>query len=205
VTLVDTNVLLDLITDDPRWADWSQSRLEQAVVAGPVFANDVVYSELSTRFTRIEDLDQVLEEVSIEIARTPRRALFLAGKAFLQYRRSGGVRTGVLSDFFIGAHAALDGMVAVDARRATLPQLLSQCPPDYTGCLTIRRCEPSQAPQVRRLDGCALPGDREGEESPGSTETRCRLTTGGGDPRESATENKPPRWPAFGRQTSRQG
>ncbi len=118
MTLVDTNVLLDLVMDDPRWADWSQSRLEQAAVAGPVFANDVVYAELSTRFARIEDLDQVLEKMSIEIARTPRRALFLAGKAFLRYRRSGGARSGVLPDFFIGAHAAAEGwsLLTRDAR-----------------------------------------------------------------------------------------
>lgn len=61
MTLADTNVLLDLITNDRGWADWSQSQLEQAVLAGPVFANDVVYAELSARFARAEDLDQVLE------------------------------------------------------------------------------------------------------------------------------------------------
>lgn len=118
MTLVDTNVLLDLVMDDPRWADWSQSHLEQAMAAGPVFANDIVYAEVSTRFARIEDLDQVLEKVSIEIERTPRCALFLAGKAFLQYRRSGGARTGVLPDFFIGAHAATQGwsLLTRDAR-----------------------------------------------------------------------------------------
>lgn len=118
MTLVDTNVLLDLITNDPSWADWSQSQLEQVALAGPVFANDVVYAELSVRFARIEDLDQVFGEVSVEIARTPRQALFLAGKAFLKYRRSGGRRTGVLSDFFIGAHAAVEGwsLLTRDAR-----------------------------------------------------------------------------------------
>ena len=66
------------------------------------------------------------------------------------------------------------------------------------GCLTRWEERPSSGPRVRRLDGCTLPGNREGEESPGSTETRCRLTAGGGDPRESATENRPPGWPAFG-------
>jgi predicted nucleic acid-binding protein len=119
VTLVDTNILLDLITNDPVWADWSQSQLEQAAMAGPVFANDVVYAELSARFAKIEDLDQVLEEALIEVARTPRPALFLAGKAFQKYRASGGVRTGVLSDFFIGAHAAVEGwsLLTRDAKR----------------------------------------------------------------------------------------
>ncbi len=118
MTLVDTNVLLDLVMDDPRWADWSQSHLEQAMAVGPILANDVVYAELSTRFARIEDLDQVLEKISIEIVRMSRHALFLAGKAFLQYRRSGGVRTGVLPDFFIGAHAAAQkwSLLTRDAR-----------------------------------------------------------------------------------------
>ena len=89
------------------------------MLAGPVFANDVVYAELSARYARIEDLDQMLEKVQIEVARTPRRALFLAGKAYRQYRASGGVRTGVPSDFFIGAHAAVEGwsLLTRDARR----------------------------------------------------------------------------------------
>jgi len=119
VTLVDTNILLDVITNDPVWADWSQRQLERAAAAGPVFANDIVYAELSARFVRIEDLDQLLEEALIEIARTPRSALFLAGKAFRRYRASGGVRTGVLSDFFIGAHAVVEGwsLLTRDARR----------------------------------------------------------------------------------------
>jgi predicted nucleic acid-binding protein len=118
VTLVDTNVLLDLITNDPAWADWSEAQLEQAALAGPVFANDVVYAELSARFARIEDLDRMLEEAVVEVARTPRPALFLAGKAFRQYRAAGGPRTGVLSDFFIGAHAAVEGwsLLTRDAR-----------------------------------------------------------------------------------------
>jgi len=108
-----------VITNDPVWADWSQRQLERAAAAGPVFANDIVYAELSARFDSIEDLDQLLEEALIEIARTPRPALFLAGKAFRRYRASGGVRTGVLSDFFIGAHAAVEGcsLLTRDARR----------------------------------------------------------------------------------------
>lgn len=119
MTLVDTNILLDLITNDPVWADWSQRQLEQAALAGPVFVNDVVYAELSARLAKIEDLDQVLKEALIEIARTPRPALFLANKAFRQYCASGGVRTGVLSDFFIAAHAAAEGwaLLTRDARR----------------------------------------------------------------------------------------
>lgn len=107
--LVDTNVLLDLVTDDPNWSDWSLARLEEAALVGPIFINDVVYAETSVRYDRIEDLDAMLAEAMIEIAPTPRAALFLAGKAFRRYRAAGGVRPGVLPDFFIGAHAAIEG------------------------------------------------------------------------------------------------
>jgi predicted nucleic acid-binding protein len=110
VTLVDTNVLLDLVTDDPVWAEWSVARLEAASVRGPLWINDVVYAELSVRYDRIEDLEGFLEVAGIDIAPVPRAALFLAGKVFLQYRRARGSRTGVLPDFFIGAHAAVAGL-----------------------------------------------------------------------------------------------
>jgi predicted nucleic acid-binding protein len=109
VVLVDTNVLLDLVTDDPVWAEWSLAHLEEAALAGPVLINDVVYAETSIRYERIEDLDAMLAAAAIDIAPTPRPALFLAGKAFQRYRTAGGVRTGVLPDFFIGAHAAIEG------------------------------------------------------------------------------------------------
>ena len=109
MTLVDTNVLLDVLTNDPAWLGWSEAELERAALAGSAFVNDVVYAEMSSRFERIEDLDQVLEEASIDVVRTPRPALFLAGKVFRRYRASGGSRTGVLSDFFIGAHASVEG------------------------------------------------------------------------------------------------
>jgi predicted nucleic acid-binding protein len=109
VVLVDTNVLLDLVTDDPDWSAWSLARLEEAALAGPILINDIVYAETSIRYHRIEDLDAMLVQATIEIAATPRSALFLAGKAFLRYRAAGGTRTGVLPDFFIGAHAAVEG------------------------------------------------------------------------------------------------
>jgi hypothetical protein len=110
VTLVDTNVLLDLVTDDPAWADWSVRQLDAAAIKGALAINDVVYAELSVRFTRIEVLDAVLDDAGIVMAAMPRPALFLAGKAFQRYRSGGGVRTGVLPDFFIGAHAAAAGL-----------------------------------------------------------------------------------------------
>lgn len=110
MTLVDTNVLLDLVTDDPVWAEWSIRQLDAASVKGPLAINDVVYAELSVRFERIETLDDMLEEAGITLAPMPRPALFLAGKVFQRYRAAGGVRNGVLPDFFIGAHAAVAGL-----------------------------------------------------------------------------------------------
>lgn len=107
MTLVDTNVLLDLVTDDQNWADWSVAQLEAASLEGPLLINDAVYAELAVRYERIEDLDAFLAAAGLEMAPMPRAALFLAGKVFTQYRRSAGSRTGVLPDFFIGAHAAV--------------------------------------------------------------------------------------------------
>ncbi|AZO40808.1 PIN domain-containing protein [Mesorhizobium sp. M7D.F.Ca.US.005.01.1.1] len=107
MTFVDTNVLLDLVTDDPNWADWSVAQLEAASLDGPLLVNDAVYAELAVRYIRIEDLEAFLDAAGLEMAPMPRAALFLAGKVFTQYRRSGGSRTGVLPDFFIGAHAAV--------------------------------------------------------------------------------------------------
>jgi predicted nucleic acid-binding protein len=119
LTLVDTNILLDLVTNDPTWADWSIARLDAAALKGPLAINAVVYAELSVRFVTIEAVDTLLNEASIAIAPIPRAALFLAGKAFQRYRAAGGARTGVLPDFFIGAHAAVTGVTLLsrDARR----------------------------------------------------------------------------------------
>ncbi|WP_337875674.1 type II toxin-antitoxin system VapC family toxin [Elioraea sp.] len=107
MTLVDTNVLLDLVTDNADWAEWSQRQLEAAAVRGPVLINDVVYAELSVGFLRVEEMNDVLAAAQVEVAPIPREALFLAGKVFQRYRAGGGSRTGVLPDFFIGAHAAV--------------------------------------------------------------------------------------------------
>jgi predicted nucleic acid-binding protein len=111
VTFVDTNVILDLVTNDPDWSGWSIAQLGEAALKEPLCINDVVYAELSVRYARIEDLEAMLDAAVIEVARTPRDALFLAGKVFVQYRKSGGARTGVLPDFFIGAHAAVSGLL----------------------------------------------------------------------------------------------
>lgn len=110
MTLVDTNILLDLVTDDPIWADWSVAQLEAASLNGPLLINDVVYAELAVRYDRVEHLEEFVSEAGLAIAQIPRAALFLAGKVFAQYRRSGGSRTGVLPDFFIGAHAAVNDL-----------------------------------------------------------------------------------------------
>ena len=85
------------------------ARLEEAALAGPVVIDDIVYAETSVRYDRIEDIDAMLAQAMIDIEPMPRSALFLAGKAFQQYRAAGGRRTGVLPDFFIGAHAASTG------------------------------------------------------------------------------------------------
>ena len=107
MTLVDTNVLLDVVTEDAVWADWSQRQLEAAAVRGPVLINDVVYAELSVGFLRKEEVDEALAIAQVEMAPMPREALFLAAKVFQRYRAGGGTRSGVLPDFFVGAHAAV--------------------------------------------------------------------------------------------------
>jgi predicted nucleic acid-binding protein len=107
--LVDTNVLLDLVTNDPNWGDWSQQQLEAAALANELAINAVVYAELSISFQQIEDLDAMLDATGIGFEQMPRPALFLAGKAYRRYRQSGGGKTGVLPDLFIGAHAAVIG------------------------------------------------------------------------------------------------
>lgn len=107
MTLVDTDVLLDLVTDNADWAEWSQRQLEAAAVRGPVLINDVVYAELSVGFLRMEEVNEVLAIAQVETSPISREALFLAGKVFQRYRAGGGTRTGVLPDFFIGAHAAV--------------------------------------------------------------------------------------------------
>jgi len=107
MTLVDTNILLDLVTNDTVWADWSQRQLEAAAVRGAVLINDVVYAELAVGFLRVEEVDAVLAAAQVEMTAMPRETLFLAGKVFQRYRAGGGTRSGVLPDFFIGAHAAV--------------------------------------------------------------------------------------------------
>jgi predicted nucleic acid-binding protein len=119
MTLVDSNVLLDLVTDGETWADWSQAQLELAAMRGPLVINDVIYAEISTRYATPDAVDAALDDLNIGVTALPRAALFLAGKAYLRYRAAGGVRTGVLADFFIGAHAAAERLPLLtrDTRR----------------------------------------------------------------------------------------
>ena len=119
MVLVDTNVLLDVVEDHPQWADWSQQQLEAAAVNHKLVINAVVYAELSIGFRRIEEVEAVLTKTQILLEEIPREALFLAGKVFQRYKARGGTRTGVLPDFFIGAHAAVLGipLLTRDARQ----------------------------------------------------------------------------------------
>ena len=119
MTLVDSSVLLDVLTDGQVWADWSQAQLEQAAAAGPLVINDVIYAEISARYPPVDVVDSVIRDAGVDVVPIPRSALFLAGKAYLRYRAAGGVRTGVLSDFFIGAHAQAERLPLLtrDVRR----------------------------------------------------------------------------------------
>lgn len=110
MVLVDTNVILDVVEDDPKWANWSQSQLERIAETCSLFVNSVVYAELSIAYERQDELDKMLETGGFQVETIPGEALFLAGKVFLRYRRQGGTKNGVLPDFFIGAHAAVLGI-----------------------------------------------------------------------------------------------
>ena len=99
MTLVDSNVLLDVFTRTPNWWEWSLAQLEEAALQGTLPINDVIYAETSIRFHRIGDFDAALARFGVTIAPMPRAALFLAGKAFIQYRSAGGMRNGMLPDF----------------------------------------------------------------------------------------------------------
>jgi predicted nucleic acid-binding protein len=117
--LVDTNVLVDVVSDDPLWAEWSERQLTLAAARDELAINDVVYAELAVRYDTIEALEAMIRDAGLISAAIPRPALFLAGKAFQRYRSAEGVRTGVLPDFFIGAHAVIADITLItrDARR----------------------------------------------------------------------------------------
>ncbi len=109
-TLVDSNVLLDVITEDGSWLEWSSSALASAADDGSLFINPIIYAEVSVRFSRIEDVEEALPPSDYGRLAVPWESAFLAGKAFLDYRRNRGTRSATLPDFFIGAHAAVAGL-----------------------------------------------------------------------------------------------
>ena len=118
-TLVDSNVILDVVTDDVEWGDWSAWMLADAARAGRLVINPLIYAEVSCGYERIEDLDEAVPREYFVREPLPWEAAFLAAKAFVSYRRRGGARSTPLPDFYIGAHAALAGytLLTRDARR----------------------------------------------------------------------------------------
>lgn len=107
--LVDTNVLVDVFEDDPDWVEWSTARLREQSILSGLAINPVIYAELSAAFSSIEKLDAAISGLGLAFHEIPRPALYLAAKAFAQYRHKGGAKANVLADFFIGAHAAVAG------------------------------------------------------------------------------------------------
>ena len=118
-TLVDSNVILDVITDDDEWGDWSADQLAEAAHSGTLIINPIIYAEVSVGFERIEDLDEALPANYYRRLPLPFEAAFLAGQCFVKYRRRGGDRRSPMPDFYIGAHAAIAGFTLLtrDARR----------------------------------------------------------------------------------------
>lgn len=107
--LVDSNVLLDLMTEDAHWFAWSANAIHQATDTSRLIINPIIYAEVSVRYSRIEDLEAALPRTFFEREPVPYEAAFLAGKAFAAYRQRGGAKHAPLPDFFIGAHAAVAG------------------------------------------------------------------------------------------------
>ena len=117
--LVDTNVLVDVLEDDPEWADWSIKQLRAQSQIHRLAINPIIYSESSLTFSSVEALDRTIDDLGLAMMEIPKPALFLAGKAFVRYRRQGGQKQSVLADFFIGAHAAVSQypLLTRDTRR----------------------------------------------------------------------------------------
>jgi hypothetical protein len=118
-TLVDSNVLLDVLTDDPRWCAWSAERLAAQGDRDVLAINPIIYAEISIGFLRIEEIEDALPTSTFHRLALPWEAAFLAGKCFVTYRKSGGARSSPLPDFYIGAHASVSRMTLLtrDAAR----------------------------------------------------------------------------------------
>lgn len=106
--LVDSNVILDVFEEDPNWVEWSESMLNRYSATHTMYINPIIYSEVSTGFERIEELEEAIAGCGFQMIQIPKEALFLAGKAFIKYRNRKGIKISTLPDFFIGAHAAVD-------------------------------------------------------------------------------------------------
>jgi len=130
--LIDSNVLLDLMTEDQRWFSWSAEAMESAADSSRLVINAIIYAEVSIRYSRIEDLEAALPKGMVDREAIPYEAAFLAGKSFLAYRRRGGIKRSPLPDFLIGAHAAVAGyrLLTRDAARyrTYFPNLPLICP-----------------------------------------------------------------------------
>ncbi len=103
--LIDSCVLLDLFTDDPNWAVWSEEMLLRYSQTNTLYVNSIIYTEVSIGFNRIEEVELAIKEAGVKVLEIPREALFLAGKTFLKYKKNKGTKSSTLPDFFIGAHA----------------------------------------------------------------------------------------------------
>ena len=119
MVLVDTNVLVDVLQNDPQWAEWSIAQLRAQSTLHALAINPVIYAEMSLSFSTLEALDEVVLTLALELREMPRPALFLAAKAYALYRRRGGSKAQVLPDFLIGAHAVVEGwpLLTRDASR----------------------------------------------------------------------------------------
>ena len=118
-TLVDANVILDVVMEDQEWCDWSAAMLEQAADSGPLYINPIIYAEVCVGFGRIEDVDEAIPSSFYRRAELPWSAAFVAARAYRVYRGAGGTRRSPLPDFYIGAHAAVADFTLLtrDARR----------------------------------------------------------------------------------------
>jgi len=108
--LVDSNIVLDVFLNDPKWADWAESKLDEYDQLGILYINSIVYSEISIGFDRIEDLESAIARAGFQMLEIPKEALFLAGKVYLKYKKRKGTKRNPLPDFFIGAQAAIQNL-----------------------------------------------------------------------------------------------
>ena len=124
---IDSCVLLDLFTNDQRWAEWSENVLEQFSHTNTLYINSIVYTEISIGFNKIEEIESAISELDIKVLEIPREALFLTGKTFLKYRKNKGTKNSPLPDFFIGAHASVSNFNLVtrdtDKYKTYFPQV----------------------------------------------------------------------------------